>query len=443
MLDLIRLVASFAAAKWSRHRTTREGLKRHQALRIHSFLGKTSNLFPKMQGSGRSQLTHFPIMDKNIFLKNFDAYNRHGLSLEEAQSFALQSEKERRFSENFKGLTVGLSSGTSGRRGVFLASPRERTLWAGILLARMLRPRHARQILNFLKPPLQIAFFLRSDSQLYQTLSTKRIRFVYYDLLTDLQSQIERLDQQMPDILVAPASVLVELANLKRDNKLLIAPTQVISVAETLEPDDNAALSRTFDVSIDQIYQATEGFLGYTCACGRLHLNEAFVHFEKEWLDKEHKRFIPIITDFTRQTQAIIRYRLDDILHTSNEECPCGSYEQVLDHIEGRLDDVLKFKTKNNDDVSIFPDSIRRAFFLAQGTVRDYRLTQNESGLCLSFEADDRKRAEQSIHEELSAVWSAHNIEPPLLTFLSFKPQERGIKRRRILCCLSSSKRRT
>jgi hypothetical protein len=37
-------------------------------------------------------------------------------------------------------------------------------------------------------------------------------------------------------------------------------------------------------------------------------------YIEKDWIDEKSGRFSPIITDFNRKTQPIIRYKLDDIL---------------------------------------------------------------------------------------------------------------------------------
>jgi hypothetical protein len=51
-------------------------------------------------------------------------------------------------------LTVGLSSGTSGNRGVFLVSRAERLRWAGILLGRALPGHLLKRLLSPWTPPL-------------------------------------------------------------------------------------------------------------------------------------------------------------------------------------------------------------------------------------------------------------------------------------------------
>ncbi len=110
---------------------------------------------------------------------------------------------------------------------------------------------------------------------------------------------------------------------------------------------------------MEEIYQATEGFIAYTCRAGRLHLNEAFLHVEPDWIDEAAGLFSPIITDFSRETQPIVRYRLDDVLRLDRRACPCGSPEHVLERVEGRADDVLELPAREPGRVvALLPDFV-------------------------------------------------------------------------------------
>ena len=80
---------------------------------------------------------------------------------------------------------------------------------------------------------------------------------------------------------------------------------------------------------IDQVYQATEGFLACTLVPGHLHLNEDIIFVEKEYLDE--RRFYPVITDFKRSSQPVYRYKLNDILVENPEPCSCGSHYTRID----------------------------------------------------------------------------------------------------------------
>ncbi len=60
------------------------------------------------------------------------------INKDEAMEFAVKSERKRSFSSKLHNITVGLSSGTSHSRGIFLVEDSEKDKWAGFVLARFL-----------------------------------------------------------------------------------------------------------------------------------------------------------------------------------------------------------------------------------------------------------------------------------------------------------------
>ena len=139
-------------------------------------------------------------------------------------------------------------------------SPRERAIWAGALLARVLSTGSLLHLLDPRRLPLRVAFFLRANSNLYRTVANRRIAFSFHDLLMPLEHHLERLNRCPPDILIGPPTVLRRLASHSTAR-----PRQAISVAEVLEADDQEVISSAFGVPVQQIYQATEGWLGTSC----------------------------------------------------------------------------------------------------------------------------------------------------------------------------------
>jgi putative adenylate-forming enzyme len=362
----------FVRARWGTGFADRGALLRHQERRIERFLRTTLPHAPFYAAWDASSLAALPIVDKAMVLASFDAFNTRGVTLDRALALGLAMDREGDFrAPSEADLTVGLSSGTSGTRGVFLVSDAERSRWAGVLLARVLNPSSVRRMLDPTQPPLRVALFLRANSNLYCTLASRRLDFRFHNLFQPLTEHVERLNECPPDVLAAPPSVLRLLAEAQVLGALAIAPSQVISVAEVLEPDDAAALREAFGVHVQQVYQATEGFLGVSCEANRVHLNEDLLHVEPEWLDAERRRFRPVITDFTRTTQLVVRFRLDDVLLAAADPCRCGRPSRSLDAIEGRTDDVLWAGA-----VPVFPDAIRGALARIAG-LRDYRLVQD------------------------------------------------------------------
>lgn len=413
MLKKISILYTFFK---TRNFTSRSVLLRHQQRALKRLFKKINHDFYP----AHSDLDDFPIINKSIFMQNFQQTNRLGINREEALAFAVDAERSRDFSPKFNRITVGLSSGTSGNHAIFLASDKEIAQWAGYILRRML-PR----------PWLQthcVAFFLRANSNLYQSVHSKVIRFAFYDLQQPLETHIAALNQTPPSILIAPAQVLRLLAEA---SDLHIQPQKIISVAEVLENDDKRLIETRFQQTVHQIYQCTEGFLAHTCASGHLHLNEDIVYIEKEFIDRATGRFSPIITDFKRLTQPIIRYRLDDILIENKVPCPCGSVFTRIEKIEGRCDDILHMHSKDNHAYLLFPDFIRNSLAAQACDVSEYSLIKCGQQLHIYLQplnAHTRAQVEDTLH----SLYQTHNLQPLAHYFHPYFRKPLDQKRRRV-----------
>lgn len=432
MADMLRLLASFLYDRWLSRILTPKKLEALQEKGLRTFLTNTLPRAAFYAGRSTTSLINLPITDKSHMRAHFEGMNTIGLELKQAEEVALAAEASRDFAATINGVTVGLSSGTSGQRGIFLVTRSEQLRWAGIMLSKVLAPSHLRQILCFWQRPLEVAFFLRSNSNLYQSASGRRARLHYYDLQQPIAHLLKALNHQQPDILIAPASVLAQLAESQQANELHITPSRIISVAEVLEGDDCMKIERVFGIRPQQLYQATEGFLAYTCPHGSLHLNERYVHIEPEWLDEQHERFVPIITDFSRTTQIIARHRLNDVLRMSKIPCACGCPERTIAEIEGRCDDVLYLPSRSGDIVPVFPDSLRHALFLVGSELDDYRLVQTNEGLECQLKTQDIQKTQAIVQTQLEALWQTLDVLPPSLFFKSWSPPLLINKRRRI-----------
>jgi len=432
--DALVMAIHFARTRWSLDFRDRAKLETWQQARLRRFLDEVLPRAPYYRNCKARALSDLPTMDKAAMMAEFEARNTRGIRLDQAFEIGVRAEKTRDFLPLLGDLTVGLSSGTSGNRGVFLVSPSERLRWAGILLGRAMPQHLLHRLLSPWQPPLRIAFFLRANSNLYSTLDSQRIDFAFHDLLLGVEPAVPKLNRSQPDVLVGPPSLLRALAHETSTGRLSIAPSHVISVADVLEDDDREAIRAAFGVSAHQLYQATEGFLGYTCEHGRLHLNESFVHIEPDWLDAERTRFQPIVTDFTRDTQLIVRYRLNDVLLVAEQACPCGRAERTIARIEGRADEVLLLPArKTGKAVSIYPDLIRRAMLFAGPMISEFDLTQDGMQMTVGLLTEgERKGAIARVTAELDALWQSLDVVPPTMIFTDWKAPAPGGKRRRV-----------
>jgi putative adenylate-forming enzyme len=432
-IKLACLAGHFFQTRWLLNFNDRAELEAWQARRIRRFLNKQLIRTPFYRRYADRALEQLPIVDKDVMLRHFGQMNAAGITLEEATAVALASEASRDFAPCLRGITVGLSSGTSGSRGIFLTTAQESAKWAGIMMARTLPADMMRALLSG-SAPVKIAFFLRANSNLYTTLGSKRIHFHFYDLFDGLDIHLPQLERQAPDILVAPAHVLGRLAELVLNGSLRVKPRRVISVAEVLEPDDKSRIELAFGGMAHQLYQCTEGFLGFTCEHGVMHLNEEFIHIEPEWLDTERTRFVPIITDFSRTTQLIIRYRLNDVLRVRDRPCGCGRVSLALAAVEGRCDEILWLSNPDSEEMApIYPDMLRHAITSAAGTLPDYRIEQHGFELRIGV-ADNDERSSLAIAEAIRRLVRRHRLREPYFTTVPFIGTEAHAKRRRIIC---------
>lgn len=417
-----------------------------QQQRVQHFLQRCAKRIPFYRRYAGQALQNWPAMHKTLMQQHFSELNQAGISLQQAQQFGLAAEKQRAFSAPLQpGIAVGLSSGTSGQRGVFLVSDQERARWAGVILARVLKPAHLKQLLNPFARPLSVAFLLRANSKLYTTVNNARLHFHYGDLQQSLSALMNWLQGIQPQILIAPASVLAAMARAQIAGELHIQPQQVISVAEVLEADDQLLIQQAWQQKTEQIYQCTEGLLAYTCEHGQLHLNEEWLHIQAQWIDDE--RFTPEITDFGRETQAFVRYRLDDVLRVSRSACICGRHSRVLSAIEGRQDDVLWLAPVSKSAMQpVFPDKLRHLMMQLQPAPEDYRIEQHGMIWLIRLQAAASASPETVCalqHQTAAALFSLclqQELQPPELRFASWEAFAAGQKRRRIRCVQSPNK---
>ncbi len=425
MTRKLTIVRQFVTARWLRNLKTVERVRRYQEkgiARHGEFLHQNSPFYARLPLIRTIEdVQQLPIMDKQTMMANFNETNTLGLDRDTALEIAIESERNRDFQPTYQGVSVGLSSGTSGHRGLFVVSEQEQSTWAGVVLAKFL-PRG--EILD----RHRIAFFLRANNNLYESVGSSRIQFRYFDVYQGMADHIAKLQTYQPTVLIAPPSVLGVIADAIESGELQLRPKKIISVAEVLTDFDAARFRQVFQHEIIfQAYQCTEGFLAFTCEEGSIHLNEEFVYFEKEFLDE--KRFVPILTDFTRKTQPIIRYRLNDVLVLGEQNCRCGAATTIIERIEGREDDVFQFATESGEKVTVFPDVIGRCVVLSEG-IKQYRVIQTAHNR-VEIQVEPRSpEIVEAIEQEFARLAAQLGFVMPELSFTDFQPDlSRKLKR--------------
>ncbi|MFN0203765.1 MAG: hypothetical protein ACKVTZ_19715 [Bacteroidia bacterium] len=253
-------------------------------------------------------------------------------------------------------------------------------------------------------------------------------KFSYFDIFKPLETLLGELNSYQPAILAAQPSVLVDICLAQKNSKITIKPIQIISFAEVLHENDKALVEQTFQLKITEVYQCTEGFLGASCEFGTMHLHEDFIQFEKEWIDEE--RFYPIVTDFSRHSQPIVKYRMDDILQIKTTPCACGSAHLAIEKIIGRDDDVLIFK-----GIKVYPDLIARKIAQNTDAFQKYEIVQtSDTSLAIGIESQEARFEEikACFIQTLDELFAKHHVQGVSYVFSNKITHVSGNKTRKI-----------
>ncbi|MDC7122465.1 hypothetical protein OMK64_13070 [Cellulomonas fimi] len=369
-------------------------------------------------GTTPRTLTDLPVVDKADVLARFADLNVRGVGLDECLAAARSAERGRDFGTTLRGLSVGLSSGTTGRQTAFLTSAAERDRWAGEVLARTLP--------EGLLAGARVTLVLRAGGPLYESVDGGRVSFRFVDLALDEGRLLDEIRAADPTVLVAPPSVLVAVARAD----LGLRPQRVLSVAEVLDPHDAAVVEDGLGVRVDQVYQAAEGFLGASCRHGRLHLAEDLVVVERE--DVGGGRFVPVVTDLFRSSQAVLRRRVGDVLVPDEDPCPCGSPMLAVREIVGRSDDVLWLARAGAAGAvpgSFHPDFVRAAV-LAVPEVDDFRVDQTATDVLRL--AVEPATAFDAARRSLERALADSGLTVPSIVPGVVEPRDPLVKRRRV-----------
>lgn len=405
-------------------RTELDAFQKKQFLVFERDVLSQSNYFKSFLGT---DLSNYPLMNKKIMMDFFDDINTSGIRAKEALQIAIEAEHSRNFKPMLKDHIVGLSTGTSGSKGLFVVSQNEKLLWLAEVLAKLLP--------TGLFYKHRIALFMRANSNLYESVSlSSSISFKYFDLNDDFPVLMKACNSYNPTILVCPPKVLKMLTKAQQSGSIHINPLKIISIADVLEDQDKQFIENEFKQIVHQIYQCTEGFLGATCKFGTIHLNENNIIVEKEWIDEKEGKFIPIITDLKRKTQLIVRYRLNDVLTLKKLACQCHSPYLAIESIEGREDQILYFISASKQTLEpVFPDFIRKAIIMASDEIEDYQVIQpSSSELHIGIYQKNDNEIHSDIYHSLVNCLAAKGLVIPKIDFVAYQETKPGDKLMRI-----------
>jgi putative adenylate-forming enzyme len=361
-----------------------------------------------------SDIRQLPIINKNIMMANFDRLNTVHLTRDEVMSVAVEKELNKDYLGYYKDeFVIGLSSGTSGNKGLYITPKSLTERLPFVFLARSGIP------LRYL--PYKILFMLRVFSQGFNDINSPLISLNYLSTMTAPDEIIRQINTRKINILMAPPSlcrILIPVAHLiKKPLKM------IVTYAEVLEKEEKIRLGEVFGCRVIEIYQGSEGQFASACPMGNLHINEDLIFVEL--LDENYNEVNTphiaaahmIATNLVNLAQPLIRYEMNDLI-VLDDPCVCGSHFRTIEKILGRNDDILYFKKKDGSIQHIFPDLFSRWIITSSENIREYKVIQHvdHSIKILLDPIITREQAElvQHVRSRLQIELAAYDIDCPM-----------------------------
>ncbi len=406
---MIRAIRDFILLKRHQTQSTHDEIKDYQLKKLQALVNYAKENSPyyheKFSGLKLECLddfSHFPTMDKDTLMTHFNSINTVHIDRQHALDFALRKERDKDYLGYYKDRYVlGLSSGTSGNKGLFITPKALTKRLPAVFLAR--------SGLSLKELPYRILFLLRVFSQGFSDINAPFIKLKYLSTMTDPKTIIATLNKTKTNILMAPPSLLNQL--VPHCDQITVRLKKIITYAEVLTAEDKAKFAKLFNTKIIEIYQASEGQIASPCLYGNLHINEDLVYIElydhkQQRIDEPHRiGHSMVLTNLVNVAQPLIRYRMNDMI-VLDESCPCGSSFRTIKNVLGRDDDILYFYNKNNQIDVVYPDLFARWIITESDLIREFQVTQNRIGhldITIDTTAEyDVSLLKRRIHDELA-----------------------------------------
>lgn len=370
--------------RWSRGQLELHQAKALQRLRAHAY---ARSAFYRRFHAGRMEapLEQLPVLTKALLMEHFDELvTDRAVRLADLEAHVEGAGTERRFLGSY---WVALTSGTTGRRGVFLSDSTE---WATVL-ASYARANDWAGLGPRLLHPLRVAVVSSTvpwhqSARVGASVQSPLVHALRLDSTRPMSELVASLEAHRPESLVAYASMARALAEEQLAGRLHLTPRAVMCASEVLTPEGRERIEQAWGVPPFDVYAATET-AGVASECERhagLHLYEDLVITEV--VDAQNRPVPPgvygakvLVTVLFSRTQPLIRYEMSDSICLGETPCPCGRPFRLLSGVQGRSEDVLTLPGVGGTPVAIPPNLFHR--LLEPLPVHGWQVVQGADGL--------------------------------------------------------------
>jgi phenylacetate-CoA ligase len=304
------------------------------------------------------------VLTKTLMMEHFDEFvTDRALRLKDLDAHLADLKLAERLHGRY---FVNATSGSTGRWGIFAYSVEEwATLlpsysrsyaWAGAVPSPIRRIKMA--VVSTTTPWHQSAMVGATARSWF----TPTLRL---DATDPVPRTVERLNAWQPETLVTYASMGRLLAEEQLAGRLRIAPRAVFSASEVLTEETRRRIRKAWGREPFNVYGATEtATIASECEHHvGMHLFEDLVITEV--VDDQNRPAAPgvygakvLVTVLFSRTQPLIRYEMSDSVRLTNRRCPSGWPFAMLDGIQGRSEEFLRFPAIAGGRVAVHPNVV-------------------------------------------------------------------------------------
>lgn len=317
-----------------------------------------------------------PVTDKKMLMERFDEWcTDRAVTLEATEALV---DDPSRIGEWFLGkYTVMTTSGTTGRRGIFVVDDRTMAVVTAMMLRWIGDWLSAGDVLKIIARRGRMAMVMATGGHFASAIAAARLKKRRGKSVEALSAHmpmaelVERLNRFQPALLAPYASMAALLADEQEAGRLDIHPVLLAISAEGLPQAEYGRIARVFDANVGNSYAASECmFMSAMCSEGWLHVNSDWVTFEP--VDTDYRPVAPgeqshtvLISNLANRVQPILRYDLGDSVLQRPDPCPCGNPLLAI-RVQGRSADVLTFRTPGGE-VRLPPLALSQAIESVRG----------------------------------------------------------------------------
>jgi phenylacetate-CoA ligase len=314
------------------------------------------------------RLEDLPTLPKAALMEQFDrvAADRR-LRLAELEAHAAGPDPGALFAREFH---VFMTSGTTGRRGVFPQTRAEFAQWVAAswrVLTRYgmrLDPANPVRGAGIAAPtPLHIT------QKLFQALGGFGVDRPELTATMSLATLVGSLNHDQPDAIFSLVSVVGALATEQLEGRLSIRPRWSVVSSEVVPKDVRRRIADAWGNEPVEVYASTESLVMASEAPERVGLHVSDDLLVLEVVDECGRPVPPgvpghkvLVTSLVNRALPLIRYEIADAVTLASGPDPTGRPYQRILRVDGRNDDILRFAGIGGGEAIVLPHRLRVPF---------------------------------------------------------------------------------